>query len=64
MPVSVDDNGRVSILLPGLFAVREGGAWRAGTVDPAELRDEFSMVRDPKEADRLIQEARAALSSK
>jgi hypothetical protein len=63
-PVSMDDTGRVSILLPDLFAVREGGVWRVGSVSPVELRDDFSVIRDPKEAAMLVQEARAALSSK
>jgi hypothetical protein len=64
-PVSMDpDDGRVSIILPGLMAVREGGVWRVGAVTTSELMDDFRVVRDPKEAAMLVQEARAALSSK
>jgi hypothetical protein len=43
----------------------EGGAPKGGRyVSPVELRDDFSVIRDPKEAAMLVQEARAALSSK
>lgn len=68
MIVSMDEStGRVMVLaskrgFPG--AVRIGGVWsEKGIFSADDLKDNFSPVNDPNEAETLFQEAVAALSS-